>query len=216
MLNVLHAPHVLNATLTIAVLTLLVACSPDVATSISATARARATPALTDAPPSVASTSPTRSPRASAGLPFEGDAILDYYRQVGLSCGDPEPSSEADGWTVRECRGRDDAGRELLVGLATDSSGALGDGYARVKGQKGETVIGPEEALDHLSGFLGAMVGDARATPLLEWLASHMGDEIATTIAGDVRVATYRQPAGDTRAIWLEVGLPTYPVAPGQ
>src|SRR5829696_966810 len=155
MLNVLHAPHVLNATLTIAVLTLLVACSPDVATSISATAIARATPALTDAPPSVASTSPTRSPRASAGLPFEGDAILDYYRQVGLSCGDPEPSSEADGWTVRECRGRDDAGRELLVGLATDSSGALGDGYARVKGQKGRQSSDPRRPSTTCQDSLG-------------------------------------------------------------
>ena len=100
------------------------------------------------------------------------------------------------------------------MGVVRDPQGTLGDGFARVTAPDGEGVISPEAALDHLSGFLGAMVGDDRATPLLPWLAGSMGNEYEETPDRDLRVATYLEPRDDTRTIWLEVAGPDYLAAP--
>ena len=71
---------------------------------------------------------------------------------------------------VTTCEGADAAGRPIAVGVVTDSAGRLGNGFASVRALPDADLLEPTDALDMLSGFLGAMLGDAAATDLLPWL----------------------------------------------
>ena len=155
---------------------------------------------------------PDTRPSSSAGLGFEfpADAVAGFYETEGLTCGAPTPSRTAAGWFVTTCQGPDGAGRPVTVGLITDDRGTLGAGFAAVTALPEEDVLEPTDALDTLSGFLGAMLGAERASPLLPWLAGHLGNEYDETAAGDTVVATYLESADDPTRIYLEVDGPDY------
>jgi hypothetical protein len=161
--------------------------------------------------------SPSGIPRASAGagpFAFGADAILGFYEGEGLACQPPVPSKTAAGWSVTTCKGADPAGRPVAIGLITDDDGALGAGFATVTALPEEDVLEPENAMNGLSGFLGAMLGEAAATQQLPWLAGHLGDEYAETTVGDLTVATYIESPEDPTRIYLEVDGREYLAAP--
>jgi hypothetical protein len=97
----------------------------------------------------------------------------------------------------------------------TDPAGRLGNGFASVTALPSEDVLEPTDALDTLSGFLGAMLGDAAATAQLQWLASHLGDTYGETKVGAGTIATYTESADDPTRIYVEVAGPSYLAAPG-
>jgi hypothetical protein len=105
-------------------------------------------------------------------------------------------------------------GQTLAVGFVTNASGDLADAYASVQALTGEPFLEPTDALDHLSGFLGAMLGEVRGTSLLEWLASHLGDAYAQTTIDTLAVATYTQSATDHSRLYLELADQDYINAP--
>ena len=170
-------------------------------------------PGLTGGDASASPSAPA-SATPSTGFAFPASAGLAYYEKAGLTCSAPAPSDVADGWTIQECSGRDGEGQRLLVGVVTDQDGALGDAYASVSGAKSGDLVGPEQAIEHLSGFLGAMIGDQRASAQLKWLAGSMGNAYEETTDADLLIATYRRPRDDRRTVWLEVAGPGYPVPP--
>ena len=98
--------------------------------------------------------------------------------------------------------------------MITDEDGELGAGFATVTALPDEELLEPAAALDSLSGFLGAMLGEASATDQLPWLAGHLGDDYAETTIGDVTVATYIESADDPTRIYVEVDGPAYLAAP--
>jgi hypothetical protein len=98
--------------------------------------------------------------------------------------------------------------------VITDESDALGAGFATVTALPDEDLLEPTDAIDTLSGFLGAMLGEEPATELLPWLASHLGDEYAETTLEDVTVATYTESPDDSTRIYLEIDGPAYLAAP--
>ena len=174
------------------------------------------------AAPSAQSTSAAPSPASGATassiaeppFTFPADAVIAFYEGEGFSCAPPIPSTKAAGWTVRTCQGTDAAGRPVAVGVVTDPDGRLGDGFASVTALPGENLLEPADALDMLSGFLGAMLGDQPATELLPWLAGHLGDQYADMKFGGGTVATYTESADDPTRIYVEVAGPSYLVAP--
>ena len=141
---------------------------------------------------SLASASASASPFADVPFAFPADSVVGFYEGEGMSCAAPVPSTKAAGWMVTTCQGTDTAGRPNVVGVVTDPAGRLGNGFASVTALPDADLLEPTDALEMLSGFLGAMVGDAAATELLPWLASHLGDEYATTTFGGGTIATYR------------------------
>jgi hypothetical protein len=209
------------AALAVVIVVVLGGCAPSVPGPSSSTASASAEPAgsapsgatATRVEPS--SPRPTPSPTFTTGFAFGADAVLGFYEQEGFTCGDPGPSPDAEGWTVQACTKRDDAGRQLRVAVVRDSEGRLGDGFASVTAADGEDFLNPEDALDHLSGFLGAMLGEERASGLLEWLAGSMGNPREEATVEDLRVSSYLRPDDDPRTIWLEVAGPDYLAAAG-
>ena len=196
------------------------ACSPTSAptTSGPTSSLADATPetsaASIPAPSGQPAATDEATPTAATGFEFGADAVLGFYEDTGFTCGGPEPSTGADGWTVQTCEEREATGRRLSVGVVRNAEGELGDGFASVTAAKGEDFVNPVDALDHLSGFLGAMLGDTRATEQLEWLAGAIGSPYEEVTVGDLRVATYLRPSDDPRTIWLEVAGPEYLAAP--
>jgi len=190
-----------------------------------------ASPGPVDSPPAM---SPTKAPATSPGssgetvpsssgaaaspaagpFAFSADAITSFYESASLECNSPAPSTTAAGWFVRTCEGENAEGRPVAIGVITDESGALGAGFAAVTALPDEDLLEPTDAIDTLSGFLGAMVGEEPATELLAWLADHLGDEYAETTVGDVTVATYTESADDPTRIYLEVDGPAYLAAP--
>ena len=140
--------------------------------------------------------------------------MVGFYEGEGMRCAAPVPSTKAAGWTVTTCQGTDAAGRPIAVGVVTDPAGRLGNGFASVTALPDADLLEPTDALDMLSGFLGAMLGDAAATDLLPWLAGHLGDEYAATTFGGGTIATYTESADDPTRIYVEVAGPAYLAAP--
>ena len=166
--------------------------------------------------PTARSQSPSDDPTSSGttgAFPFTAEAIIGFYEGAGLACNPPAPSTTAAGWTVTTCAGNE-AGRPVAIGVITDEDGELGAGFATVTALPDEELLEPAAALDQLSGFLGAMLGEASATEQLPWLAGHLGDDYAETTIGDVTVATYIESADDPTRIYVEVDGPAYLAAP--
>ena len=108
------------------------------------------------------------------------------------------------------CQGQDPSGRTVTIGLITDEDGRLGAGFAAVTALPEEELLEPTDALDTLSGFIGAMLGSERATDLLPWLAGNLGNEYEETAAGDLTLATYLESPDDPTRIFVEVDSPAY------
>jgi hypothetical protein len=196
---------------------LLAACgSTTVAPSLTAspsTSPILAVPTMSVAPPSEPSTSgaPTAN---TTGFAFAAEDIAAYYASKGYACTDPQPSTKASGFAVRTCQVTDAAGRTHIVGLVTDPAGGLANGFASVKGKDTETILVPIDALDPLSGFLGATLGEEQGAALLPWLASHLGDTYAETTSGPIKVATYTASEDDHSTLYVEVANQSYLDAP--
>ena len=158
-----------------------------------------------------ASSLPTPAP---SGFGFSVEAVIAYYEGQGFTCDQIEPSATATGYFFQECQLLDADGRTLALGFVTDPSGNLADGYASVQGRADEPILDPTDALDHLSGFLGAMLGEARGTSLLEWLAGHLGDAYAETTIDVLTVATYTKSPTDHSWLFLEIADQDYLDAP--
>jgi hypothetical protein len=107
----------------------------------------------------------------------------------------------------------DSAGRTRVVGVVTDPSDELADGYASLSGTATEAILDPSAALDPFAAFLGATLGPSRGESLLAWLAGHLGDAFAQTTIDDLRVATYLK-GDDHSTIYLEIANQAYLEAP--
>ncbi len=201
---------------------LLVACAAPSPTmtpvsNASATSPSSGPPASPAPAVSASAATSTDSPAPSAaatGFAFAADDVVAYYESQGYACTERQPSTTAVGYTYRTCTKVDDAGRTLTVGLVTDPSGELGDGFASVQGKDGEAFLAPIDALDPLAGFLGAMLGDERGSALLDWLAGHLGDVYAETETGPLKVATYTESDADVSKLFVELANDAYLSAP--
>jgi hypothetical protein len=204
----------LCASFVVAASLLLAACGssvpPGAAASPSSTLPAASLfmPMPSERPPSA---SPTANTTAFA---FAAEDVAAYYQSKGYVCASPRPSTKAAGFTLRTCQDTDDAGRTRVVGLVTDPAGGLANAFASVKGKETETILAPIDALDPLSGFLGATLGEDRGAALLTWLASHLGDAYAETTSGPIKVATYSESADDHSTLYVEVANEVYLGAP--
>jgi hypothetical protein len=194
---------------------LLVSCGTPVPSSQGPSAAAGSP--VSSQPKSTESALPTGSALptpAPSGFAFSDEAVIGYYQSQGFACGQVQPSSSAAGYFYRGCQKVDASGRTLAIGLVTDPSGALADAYASVQGTATETILNPTDALDHLAGFLGAMLGTVRGNSLLTWLAGHLGDEYAETTIDILRVATYTQSKTDHSRLYVELANHAYLKAP--
>jgi hypothetical protein len=149
-------------------------------------------------------------PSVSAPFAFDAESVIGFYAGEGMSCSTPTASTKAAGWTVQTCQGKDAAGRPTAIGVVTDPDGRIGNGFASVTALPDEDFLAPTDALDMLSGFLGAMLGDEAASGLLPWVAGHLGDEYAETRFGAGTIATYTESPDDPTRIYIEVAGPTY------
>jgi hypothetical protein len=201
----------LAAQLAIASSLLLAACGSTSVTPNSAASPSRTlatgSPAVPSPSSQVASASPTAN---TTGFAFAAEDIAGYYETQGYVCTAPRPSTKAAGYTLRTCQETDAAGRTRIIGLVTDPAGGLANGFASVKGKDTEPILAPIDALDPLSGFLGATLGEERGAALLTWLASHLGDSYAETTSGPVKVATYTESADDHSTLYVEVANQVY------
>jgi len=176
-------------------------------------------PGVSEPPSLLPSVEPTASESslptpAPSGFGFSVEAVIAYYEGQGFTCDEIQPSATAAGYFFRGCQMVVAGGRTLALGFVTDPSGDLADGYASVQGRANEAILDPTVALDHLSGFLGAMLGDARGSSLLEWLAGHLGDAYAQTTIDVLVVATYTESATDHSRLYLEIANQDYVNAP--
>ena len=190
-------------------LMLLSACTAAVSPSQQPTERPSL--AASTAPAASESSLPTPAP---SGFAFSVEAVIGYYESRGFICDEIQPSATAAGHFYQGCQMEDADGRTLALGFVTDPSGDLADAYASVQAPPGEPFLEPTDALDHLSGFLGAMLGEVRGTSLLEWLAGHLGDAYAQTTIDTLVVATYTQSATDHSRLYLELADRDYIDAP--
>jgi hypothetical protein len=141
---------------------------------------------------------------------FAAADIVAFYQSRGYDCAAAQPSAKAAGYSYRACQQVDSNGRTLVVGVVTDPEGVLADAYASVQGKPGETFLEPVDALGSLAGFLGATLGEDRATSALTWLAGHLGDEYSETQVGSITLATYTPTADDHSRLFVELANPAY------
>lgn len=199
-----------------------VACEPAPAPTPTAE------PAATRLPSAVVTPSPSRAPSpiplptieslapgaTPVPFPFPADAVVGYYESQGYECAAARPSTEAAGYLFRRCELTDGDGRIRVIGIVTDTEGELAGGFASVQGTSTESILDPVIALEPLSGFLGAMLGETQGAAHLPWLASHLGDTYASMKFGDLTIATYTGSANDHSKLYLEVANQAYLDAP--
>jgi hypothetical protein len=196
----------------------LAACAQPSATAGPTAASHQGAPTALPSPATAAdsgsteSTSPTVN---TTGFAFAAEDVVAYYQSQGYACSARQPSTKAAGFFVRSCEKIDDAGRTRVIGVVTDPSGGLANGFASVQGKDTEMFLAPVDALDPLAGFLGAMLGEAQGSALLPWLAGHLGDSYAETTIGPIRIATYTESAEDHSKLYVEVANQAYLDAPG-
>ena len=163
--------------------------------------------------PAPATTSPTTA-ASPGGFAFAADDVVAYYAGLGYTCTAPQPSTKAAGYSFRSCSLVDSAGRTRVVGVVVDASGSLADAFASVRGTSTEAFLAPTDALDPSAAFLGAMLGQDAGAGLLTWLAGHLGDTMADTTVGDLRVATYTASDTDHATLYVEIASQAYVTAP--
>jgi hypothetical protein len=205
------------ASVVVAASVLLAACGSTTVTTSPATAPSQTlmAPSASVALPSRSEPPPAANPTANTtGFAFAAEDIAAYYASKGYACTDPQPSTKASGFAVRTCQVTDAAGRTHIVGLVTDPAGGFANGFASVKGKDTESILAPIDALDPLSGFLGATLGEEQGAALLTWLASHLGDTYAETTSGPIKVATYTASEDDHSTLYVEVANQSYLDAP--
>lgn len=201
----------LTAALTTLALLVVVGCAPQALPTIGPPppdATIAATPSI--APASTPSTAPgSNGPSATDPLAgafaFDAESILGYYETLGYACNPAQPSPQAVGHTVRACTLIDPDGRRRTVSVVTDPAGDVADAFTSVQGTAAEPVLDPVVALEPLAAFLGATLGESQGESLLPWLASHLGDEFATTTLGELTLATYRESPQDHSTLYLEI-----------
>lgn len=195
------------AALLVTIALCLAACgSSTVTPAPSASPSAAAVPSS----PSSASEPPASPTASTTGFAFAAEDVLAYYESQGYACDATRPSTVAAGFTVRSCESTDATGRRLVVGVVTDTDGALANGFASVQGTATETILAPIDALDPLAGFLGAMLGEESGVAQLTWLASHLGDAYAETTVGPITLATYTASVDDHSTLYVEVANEAY------
>jgi hypothetical protein len=199
-----------RAILPLAIALLVGACT-TAATSHEPTQAPSSVSAPASEPSPTESSLPTPAP---SGFGYSDEGVIGYYESRGFVCDELQPSATAAGYFYQGCQMGDANGRTLAIGLVTDPSGDLADAYASVQGAANETILEPIDALDHLSGFLGAMLGEERGTSLLAWLAGHLGDAYAETTIDVLVVATYSQSETDHSRLYLELANADYIGAP--
>lgn len=169
---------------------------------------------VASSPPPAATASP--SPAASvAGFVFAANDIVAYYQALGYKCAAEQPSATAAGFFVRTCSLLDPAGRTREIGVVTDPTGRVANGFASVTGTSSETILDPTVVLEPLSAFLGALLGEEQGAALVPWLAGHLGDAYAQTTLGPITIATYTDAPDLHAKLYLELGNQEYLTAPG-
>jgi hypothetical protein len=206
---VTHEPFRPRATIPLLAFALLLSACAPAQSSQEPSALPSSPPA--SQPSATESTLPTPAP---SGFAFSDEAVIGYYEGQGFVCDEIQPSATAAGYFFQGCQMEDTDGRTLAIGLVTDPSGDLADAYASVQGSADEPILEPTAALDHLAGFLGAMLGDQRGTSLLEWLAGHLGDAYGQTTIDTLTVATYTQSETDHSRLYVELANQDYVDAP--
>jgi hypothetical protein len=204
-----------SASVIVAVALFVVGCGSVAGPSPAASTPPTAAPSksslvATPTAPSAASSSPTISAAPATGFAFAAEDVVAYYESQAYVCTPAQPSTKAAGFSFRTCQTVDGAGRTRIVGVVTDPAGALANGFGSVRGRDDEPILAPIDALEPLSGFLGAMLGEKSGGSLVTWLASHLGDEYATTTLDAIKVATYTESADDHRTLFVEVANDTY------
>ena len=202
------------------------AATPTTAPTPASTPAPSAAPAVTPAPTAPAPTvapptaAPTEAPASASagdngGFAFAPADVFAYYKSQGFACQDPEPSGQAARYTIQRCTKEDATNGQLqLIAIVTDPDGVTGDAFAGVLASDGKTVPTPEQSLDHLSGFVGAMLGPDLGMEPGVWLARNLGAETAQTTAGDLVVGTYTQNDSAAVGIFVEIANKAFMDAP--
>ena len=193
---------------TVAALVVAVGCSPQASPSAGpATLAPTPAPVLTLAPTSTVAPSPAQSIAPSPGyFAFDAESIVGYYVTLGYTCGPPEPSAQAVGYLHRSCRLVDPEGRTRVVAIVTDPIGDVADAFGSITGTASEAVLDPMVALEPFAAFLGALLGESQGESLLPWLAGNLGEEYATTMLGELTIATYTESPEDHSRLYVEIG----------
>ena len=164
--------------------------------------------------PALLTLPPTTLAPGATGFAFDAADVAAYYQSLGYACDPPIPSRQARGYLVTSCSLLDADARTRVVGIVTDTSGRLGNGYAGVWGAAGEGYLDPAAALEPLAAFLGTMLGSDRGGDAAIWLKERLGARYDETTSGDIAIATYTGPDDDPSELYVEVADPAYLAAP--
>jgi hypothetical protein len=170
-------------------------------------------PGLPTTPPSatLSAASPEPSPTVEpTGFAFPETDVQAYYESIGYACSVPRPSTKADGYNVVTCQLIDSAGRTRVIGLVTDGTGELGNGFAAVWAAAGVTYLDPADAIDPLAAFLGTMLGERRGGDAADWLRVHLGAKDDRTMIDAITIATYTGQGDDPSELYVELANPAY------
>ncbi|MCJ7709466.1 MAG: hypothetical protein MUQ32_01420 [Chloroflexi bacterium] len=161
------------------------------------------TPKVTEAPTAAPV---TPDPGSNGGFAYPASEVIGYYAGLGFECMAPEASTQATGYTIQRCTRAAQADDQVhVVAIVTGPDGVPGDAIAAVIANDGVTMPTPAQSLDHLSRFVGVMLGGEMGMDPSVWLVKNLGAESEQTTAGDLAVTTYRVNDDTGAGLFLEM-----------
>ena len=171
-------------------------------------------PATAPTPPPEATPPATNDP-ALGGFAFPPEQVLGYYQGDGFTCDPATPSTQSAGYMMVRCYKPDETTNlTTLVVVVADENSVTGNAFAGVVSTDSTTQPTAEQAIEPLSFFLGAMLGETVGMEAGIWLAANIGEEMTQTTVGDIVVATYPGDAETGLGYYVEVANKAFIDAP--
>jgi hypothetical protein len=182
------------------------------------TATPAATPSPTEAPTPAPTETPSDAPASAAAGDFGGFAfapgdVLDYYVSQGFECKDPQPSTQAAGYTIVRCL-KADGDATAVVALVVSDGGVTGNAFAGYVNAAGADLPAQEPAATHLAGFLAAMLGQDLGLEAAAWFTQQLGGADAESTFGGIHTLSYGENDATGVGYWVEVANDAFLAAP--
>ena len=172
----------------------------------------------TEAPTATPTEAPIDAPASAAAGDFGGFAfapgdVLDYFVGQGFKCKDPQPSTQAAGYTIVRCL-KADGDATAVVALVVSEAGITGNAFAGYVNAAGADLPAKEPATTHLAGFLAAMLGQDLGLKAATWFTQQLSGADAESAFGGIRTLSYGENDSTGVGYWVEVANDAFLAAP--
>jgi hypothetical protein len=129
--------------------------------------------------------------------------VIAYYQGIGFKCEDPAVA--APGFTVEQCFKTARKSPTAMVSIAWSDQDQLTQyGYGGYYNADGKKKPAKADAVKHLGGLIGALLGETDGVPVGQWVTANFGDNVSDVYKG-LNVYTYTLDENPGSGYFVEI-----------